>query len=112
MSTHDAVHAVARSYSDAATQPMTLGPPLEPEQAPGRNPLQKMAAMMRDQLQRLSFFRQLRGRAPQGERARALTMLRVAIRSSHLWAIAGGPSGKDLLAFGHACSALREELLR
>jgi hypothetical protein len=109
MSSHHAVHAVG--YEDAAT-PLTLGPAMEPEQAPGRNPLQKMAAMMRDQLQRLCFFRDVHGRAPQGERARAVTMLQVAVRSRHLWALAGGPSGKDLLAFGHACTALREELFR
>ncbi|MFT3838606.1 MAG: hypothetical protein QM723_16630 [Myxococcaceae bacterium] len=112
MSTHHSVHEVARSYSDAATQPMTLGAPMEPESAPGKNPLQKMSSIMHDQLRRLTFYRQLHGHAPQGERARAVTMLRVAMRFNDLWGFDGGPSSRDLFAFGKACAALREDLIR
>lgn len=112
MSTHHTVHHAARSYNDAATQPMALGPAMEPETAPGKNPLQKMTSMMRDQYQRLSFYRQLQGHAPQGERARAVTMLRVAMRFNDLWVFEGGPNSRDLFSFGKACAALREELIR
>ena len=108
MSTPSTAHGAL--YEDSA--PPMLGPPLEPERAPGHNPLQKMAAMMRDQSTRLAFYRESGSRAPQAERARAVTMLRVAIRSGHLLPLAGGPSGGDLTAFGTACAALRDELLR
>jgi hypothetical protein len=109
MSTHHAAHAVAR-FEETVTLPRPLGPPMEPERAPGKNALQKMAAMMRDQTHRLAVYRELEGRSPQGERARAVTMLRVAIRSGHLLPLAGG--SHDLTAFGSACAALRDELLK
>ena len=110
MSTHSAAHEALRFEPGPAAA--TLGPPLEPERAPGANPLQKMAAMMRDQRQRLVFFRHAGARAPQAERARAVTMLRVTIRSGHLLPLTGGPTGSDLTAFGSACTALRDELMR
>ncbi len=90
---------------------LPLGAPLSPERAPGENPLQRMAAVMRDQQRRLEHYRQLGLPGPRQERARAVTMLRVATQASAVLPFAQGELLGDANAFVVARAGLRSALL-